>query len=231
MYAYDDVQVARILTTVGVDRLIVVDLHCGQIQGFFPPTVPVDNIAAGPVGALYFARKKLKDPVVVSPDAGGVRRAKEFAERLQHALMTQEDLKDRPAVRLAMIVKQRSKPGVVASMDLIGDVSGSDCIICDDMIDTGGTLCKAAQTLMEKGAQRVFAFASHGVFSGPALGRIQKSVLKEVVVLDTLPIPKRQGSSRVHQISVAPLLAEAIRRVHTHESVSLMWKKSPASRL
>ncbi len=199
---------------MGVNHVIVVDLHCGQIQGFFPSQVPCDNVAGGSVGARYFSKKRnLKDLVIVSPDAGGVKRAKEFCEILQNINKSQKK------IRLSMIAKQRSEPGVVSSMNLIGQVQDSDCIIVDDMIDTAGTLCKAARLLKDRGARNVYAFASHGVFSGPAYERIRDSVLKEVVILDTMPLPKGQIPSQITQISVSTLVAEAIRRSRDNDSV------------
>ena len=139
--------VARLLEAVGVDRVVAVDLHCGQIQGFFGPRVPVDNLDGGIVGINYFGDKDLVNPVVVSPDAGGVYRAKKFKE----GLTSKHEVTD---IGLAMIIKQRARAGTVDSMDLVGDVNGCDCIIVDDMIDTAGTLCKAADVLLAKGARR-----------------------------------------------------------------------------
>ena len=157
---------------MGVDRVIAVDLHCGQIQGFFGPRVPVDNLDGGPVGVDYFGEIGLVNPVIVSPDAGGVYRAKKFRERLNG--------KFGHDAGLAMIIKQRQKAGAIERMDLVGSVEGCDAIIVDDMIDTAGTLCKAAGELKKHGANRVFAFAYHGLFSGPASDRIARSVLQEV---------------------------------------------------
>ena len=161
--------VARLLESMGVDRVIAVDLHCGQIQGFFGPRVPVDNLDGGTVAVSYFGDMDLSNPVVVSPDAGGVYRAKQFREALAK--------KHEVDCGLAMIVKQRVKPGEIGQMDLVGSVEGCDAIIVDDMVDTAGTLCAAAKMLKESGARRVFAFASHGVFSGPAPSRVAASVL------------------------------------------------------
>jgi ribose-phosphate pyrophosphokinase len=175
--------VARLLESVGVDRVVAVDLHCGQIQGFFGPRVPVDNLYGGKIGVEYFAKRTdLVKPVVVSPDAGGVHRAKQFREGLESV---SEGLYD-PG--LAMIVKQRAGAGQIGRMDLVGSVEGSDVIIVDDMIDTAGTLCAAAEQLKKSGARRVWAFASHGVFSGPASRRIAHSALEEVVVCNTIPL-------------------------------------------
>jgi len=224
--------VARMITTMGVDRVVAIDLHCGQIQGFFPPQVPVDNLDAGPVGAAYFSEKTLVRPVVVSPDAGGVYRAKEFGQTLSRLLREQGIAEADAAVGLAIIIKQRSGASKIESMDLVGEVKGRDCIICDDMIDTAGTLCKAAQALRDQGARSVFAFATHGLFSGPAASRIKASVLKEVVVSDTVPLPEACRSvAQIKQITLAPLLAETIKRIQTNKSVSKLFhhKTKPAA--
>lgn len=212
--------VARLLEAMGVDRVVAVDLHCGQIQGFFGPRVPVDNLGAGVVGVRYFAGKGLVNPVVISPDAGGVYRAKQFREGLN----IQNPSLD---AGLAMIIKQRPKAGQIERMDLVGSVDNADCVIVDDMIDTAGTLCTAAEQLKSSGARRVFAFASHGLFSGPASDRISRSVLEEVVVTNTIPLTSTSKTNeKIVQLSVAPLLAEAIKRVHLRQSVSDLFKKS-----
>lgn len=206
---------------MGVDRVIAVDLHCGQIQGFFGPRVPVDNLDGGFVGIDYFACKELHNPVIVSPDAGGVYRAKKFKEGLEAK---------HPDLGLAMIVKQRARAGVVEQMDLVGDVKDCDCILVDDMIDTAGTLCKAADVLVENGARRVFAFASHGLLSGPGNDRIAKSKMEEVVILNTIPTsPERMANPKLTELTVAPLLASAIFNVHAKKSVSALFKSSPGS--
>ncbi|RLN51915.1 hypothetical protein BBJ28_00002205 [Nothophytophthora sp. Chile5] len=209
--------VARLLEAMGVDRVIAVDLHCGQIQGFFGPQVPVDNLDGGLVGVSYFGHHELVNPVVVSPDAGGVARAKKFREWLvgKYGL---------PNTGLAMIIKQRIKAGEIDRMDLVGQVEGSDCIIVDDMIDTAGTLCKAAQHLADHGARNVYAFASHGLFNGPASERIKKSALKEVVVVNTTPLPKNcEGNDKIVQLDIAPLVAQAIQNIHSKKSVSQLF--------
>ncbi|RLN86538.1 hypothetical protein BBJ28_00001488 [Nothophytophthora sp. Chile5] len=209
--------VARLLEAMGVDRVIAVDLHCGQIQGFFGPQVPVDNLDGGLVGVSYFGHHELVNPVVVSPDAGGVARAKKFREWLvgKYGL---------PNTGLAMIIKQRIKAGEIDRMDLVGQVEGSDCIIVDDMIDTAGTLCKAAQHLADHGARNVYAFASHGLFNGPASERIKKSALKEVVVVNTTPLPKNcEGNDKIVQLDIAPLVAQAIQNIHGKKSVSQLF--------
>lgn len=210
--------VARLIEAMGVDRVIAVDLHCGQIQGFFGPRVPVDNLDGGIVGLDYFGSKDLHNPVIVSPDAGGVYRAKKFKEGLVHKY----DMQD---IGLAMIVKQRARAGLVDTMDLVGDVKNCDCILVDDMIDTAGTLCKAADVLIENGARRVFAFASHGLLSGPGNDRLANSKMEEIVILNTLPSsPQREANEKLTTLSVAPLLAQAIFNVHAKKSLSALFK-------
>lgn len=198
--------VARLLESMGVDRVIAVDLHCGQIQGFFGPRVPVDNLDGGIVGIDHFGGKDLHNPVVVSPDAGGVYRAKKFKEGLAYKYGWED-------TGIAMIIKQRARAGTVDRMDLVGDVKDCDCIIVDDMIDTAGTLCKAADVLVDKGARRVFAFASHGLLSGPGNERIANSNLEECVILNTIPsTPQRAANQKLVELSVAPLLAQTDRK-------------------
>ncbi|TRO81301.1 ribose-phosphate pyrophosphokinase [Trichloromonas acetexigens] len=201
--------VADLISVAGMDRLVTMDLHAGQIQGFF--NIPVDHLYAAPV-LLDDLNARFPDQrlVVVSPDAGGTERARAFAKRLDAGL--------------AIIDKRRSGPNVSEVMNIIGDVSGETCVIVDDMIDTAGTLCQAAQALKDKGAHKVYACASHPVLSGPALDRINESCLEEVVVTNTVPLgekPKLCGKLRV--LSVAGLLAEAIRRIHGDESVSSLF--------
>lgn len=204
--------VSMLLEHAGVDRVISIDLHCGQIQGFFH-NVPVDNLYASSVFVPYFASKELGRVVVVSPDAGGVSRAKQFMEKLANHGISSE---------MAIIIKQRKEAGVVESMNLIGDVEDADVIIIDDICDTGGTLAKAAMELKNQGAKRVFAAITHPVFTGAALERIGNSVLEEVVISDTIPL-RPNAPKNVKQISVAPLLAEAIRRNNNGESVSELF--------
>ena len=216
--------VAHLLYSVGVTRVVCIDLHCGQIQGFFPPQVPVDNLSAGPVGAAFFSEKKLVRPVVVSPDAGGVTRAKEFRKTLEETGYHNE-------TGFAMIIKQRLRANVIDRMDLVGDVAGSDCIIVDDMTDTSGTLTEAVKKLKAKGALRVFAFCTHGVLSPPADERIRNSEIEEIVITNTVPLPiefqtDEVLSKKVRVLSLAPLLAECVRRIAT--SQPLENKKVPA---
>lgn len=202
---------------MGIDRVIAVDLHCGQIQGFFGPRVPVDNLDGGIIGVEYFGGKDLHNPVVVSPDAGGVYRAKKFMEGLKHKYEMNPSL--------AMIIKQRERAGTVDRMDLVGDVEDCDCILVDDMIDTAGTICKAAEVLVENGARRVFAFASHGVLSGPGNDRLANSKMEEVVILNTIPTsPQREANEKLTELSIGHLLAQSIFNCHTKKSISALFR-------
>lgn len=205
--------VALLLEVAGIDRIITVDLHCGQIQGFFH-NAPVDNLYAATMFVPYFAKKDLQNVVVVSPDAGGVERAKKFLEALS---------RENVAGRLAIISKQRAKAGVVESMNLIGDVEGADAIIVDDLCDTAGTLVQAAKLLKDNGARSVFAAITHPVFSGTALEKIRNSVIDEMVISDTIPL-KSDAPANIQCISVAPLLGEAILRIYLGESISDLFK-------
>lgn len=210
--------IARLLESMGVDRVIAVDLHCGQIQGFFGPRVPVDNLEGGIVGIDHFGGKDLHNPVIVSPDAGGVYRAKKFKEGLAYKYGWED-------IGIAMIIKQRARAGSVDQMDLVGDVKDCDCIIVDDMIDTAGTLCKAADVLVAQGARRVFAFASHGLLSGPGNERIANSSMEECVILNTIPsTPQRAANEKLVELSVAPLLAQTIFNIHAKRSISALFK-------
>ncbi|MDK2848963.1 MAG: ribose-phosphate pyrophosphokinae [Desulfuromonadales bacterium] len=200
--------VADLVSTSGFDRVLTMDLHAGQIQGFF--NIPVDHLYAAPVILRDISDRFGGSLVVVSPDAGGTERARAFAKRLDASL--------------AIIDKRRSGPNVSQVMNIIGDVEGKTCVIVDDMIDTAGTLCQAAQALKEKGAGDVYAFATHAVLSGPALERIDNSCMKEVVVTNTIPVlDKIKKCDRLRQLSVAELLAEAIRRINGSESVSSLF--------
>lgn len=205
--------VALMLEAAGVDRVVTIDLHCGQIQGFFHHA-PVDNLFASYKFASHFVGKDLNNPVVVSPDAGGVDRAKKFMENL-----AKEGLKS----DMALISKQRQKAGVVGSMTLIGDVKGSDVIIIDDLCDTGGTIIKAAELLKQEGANRVFVAITHPVFSGDALKNIGDSVIDEMVITNTVPL-RGDAPLNIHTISVSSLFAEAIRRIQLDESLSDLFQ-------
>lgn len=202
--------VADLMSAAGVDRVLTMDLHAGQIQGFFD--IPVDHLYAAPV-MLDEIRKivpNTADLVVVSPDAGGTERARAFGKRLNAGL--------------AIIDKRRSGPNVSEVMHIIGDVKGKTCVIIDDMIDTAGTLCAAAKALQGEGAGEVFACATHGVLSGPALERIEGSPLQNVIVCNTIPLKdKLEKCSKLSGASVSQLLSEAIRRIHNDESVSSLF--------
>lgn len=200
--------VADLIATAGIHRVLTIDLHAGQIQGFF--NIPVDHLYAAPVMLDEIRSRFAERVVVVSPDAGGTERARAFAKRLDAGL--------------AIIDKRRSGPNVSEVMHIIGDVAGEICIIVDDMIDTAGTLCQAARALKEKGAREVYACATHAVLSGPALERINESCLEEVVVTNSIPLDdKAKVCPKLRVLSVAELLAEAIRRINGDESVSSLF--------
>lgn len=205
--------VAMLLEVAGADHVMAIDLHCGQIQGFFHQT-PVDNLFASTIFVPYVARLGLYDPVVVSPDAGGVERAKLFIEGLRSLGVPS---------KMAVIIKQRAEAGVVESMNLVGKVKGSDVVIVDDICDTAGTLVLAAKELKERGARRVFACVTHPLLSGPACERIADSCFEELVVTNTIPL-RGPVPPNVKQLSVAPLLANAILRIVHGESVSDLFK-------
>ena len=201
--------VAGMIATAGIDRVLTLDLHADQIQGFF--SIPLDNVYASPVllGDLY--QQKIIDPVVVSPDIGGVVRARAFAKRMDDA-------------DLAIIDKRRPQPNESKVMNIIGEVAGKTCVLIDDMVDTAGTLCQAAEALKEKGAERVVAYLTHAVFSGPAVQRIGASQLDEVVVTDTIPLSEEaRQCDRIRQLGVAELLSETVRRMSLDESVSSLY--------
>ena len=201
--------VADFLSNVGVDRVLTIDLHAEQIQGFFD--VPVDNIFGTPVLLEDMANRGLENPVVVSPDLGGVVRARATAKALGD-------------VDIAIVDKRRPRANVSEVMNVIGDVEGRDCVIVDDMIDTGGTLCKAAEALKERGAKRVFAYATHAVFSGTAAENIRNSVLDQVIVTDSIKLsPEMAATGKVTELSLSRMLAEAIRRISNEESISAMF--------
>jgi ribose-phosphate pyrophosphokinase len=200
--------VADLITTAGIGRVLTMDLHAGQIQGFF--NIPVDHLYAAPVLLAGIRARCPGRLVIVSPDAGGTERARAFAKRLD--------------ANLAIIDKRRSGPNVSEVMHIIGDVADETCIIVDDMIDTAGTLCNAARALKDHGAREVYACASHAVLSGPALERINESCLEEVLVTNSIPVDaKRAECPKLRVLSVAELLAEAIRRINGDESVSSLF--------
>lgn len=202
--------VADFLSSVGVDRVLTVDLHAEQIQGFFD--VPVDNVFGSPILIDDMKNhQEFDNPIVVSPDIGGVVRARAVAKLLDDA-------------DLAIIDKRRPKANVAQVMHIIGDVEGRDCIIVDDMIDTGGTLAKAAEALKAHGAKRVIAYATHPVLSGKAVDNLRESMLDEVVVTDSIPLtPELEALGKVRQLTLSGMLAEAIRRVCNEESISAMF--------
>lgn len=200
--------VANLLEKAGASKAVTIDLHSGAIQGFFD--IPVSNLTAIPLFCDKARAMDLKNPVVVAPDAGGVKRAKKFADQL--------------GVDLAFINKFRPKPNVAVAMSLLGDVKGRDAIIIDDMVDTAGSIVTAAESLKKEGAERIFVFASHGPFSGPAYDRIKDSQIEKVIVTDSIPL---QGEHpKIEQISVAPMLAEVIKRIHEGKSVSAPLENS-----
>jgi len=201
--------VANLLCTAGIDRLLTVDLHADQIQGFFD--IPVDNVYASPLLLGDIWRQKHQNMVVVSPDVGGVVRARAVAKRLDDS-------------DLAIIDKRRPRANESEVMHIIGDVRDRTCIIIDDLVDTAGTLCQAAKALKDHGARAVVAYATHPVLSGPAIDRINSSLIDELVVTDTIPLgEKADASDRIRQLSVAEMLAETLRRVHREESVSSLY--------
>jgi ribose-phosphate pyrophosphokinase len=200
--------VADLLAAAGVHRVLALDLHAGQIQGFFD--VPVDHLFAGPpVIVEYLSRKSLRDPVVVAPDAGGVERARAIAKRLKAGL--------------AIIDKRRDGPNVAVIMHLIGDVRDKDAIVIDDMIDTAGTLVQAVGAVEREGARRIIAGGVHAVLSGPAIERLKRAPIEEIVLSNSIPLAPEKTLPNMTVLTVAPLLGEAIRRIHDDESVSVMF--------
>ncbi|MDF1781932.1 MAG: ribose-phosphate pyrophosphokinase [Alcanivoracaceae bacterium] len=203
--------VADMLTGVGIDRVVTVDLHADQIQGFFD--IPVDNVYATPLIVADIERQNYDDLMVVSPDVGGVVRARALAKQLDDA-------------DLAIIDKRRPKANESQVMHIIGEVEGRSCVIVDDMVDTAGTLCKAANALKDRGAKRVIAYCTHPVLSGAAAENIANSQLDQLVVTDTIPLSDAvQATGRIRVLSLAPMLAETIRRVNNEESLSAMFDR------
>ena len=199
--------VADLITASGADRVLTMDLHAAQIQGYF--NIPLDHLVGGPILADYFKEKNIEDLVVVSPDLGSVARSRKFADRL-----------DAP---IAIIDKRRPKANVSEVMNVIGDIEGKNVILIDDMIDTAGTITNGADALKEMGAKEIYACCTHAVLSGPAMERIDKSVIKELVILDTIYIPDEKKSKKIKTLSVAPLFAESIRRIFNNDSVSKLF--------
>lgn len=198
---------ANLITTAGADRIVTMDLHAPAIQGFFD--IPVDHLPAVPILAEYFRSKELENVVVVSPDHGGVQRARNLAERI--------------GAPLAIIDKRRPEPNVSEIMNVIGDIKGKHVVMIDDIIDTAGTITQGAQALVDRGAIDVYACCTHPVLSGPALDRLEKSVIKEVVVTNTIPLNAERKIPKIKALSVAPLLGSAIVRIHEDLSVSKLF--------
>jgi ribose-phosphate pyrophosphokinase len=201
--------VADMMAAVGIDRVLTVDLHADQIQGFF--SCPVDNIYGSPTLLDHIEKQNYENPIVVSPDVGGVVRARALAKLLNDT-------------ELAIIDKRRPKANQAQIMNIIGDVEDKTCILLDDMVDTAGTLCRAAQALKADGAKKVVAYSTHAVLSGPAIDNINNSQLDQLVVTDTIPLSDAaKNCKRIHQLSISPLLAESIRRVCNAESISALF--------
>jgi ribose-phosphate pyrophosphokinase len=200
--------VADLITTAGARRVLTMDLHAGQIQGFF--NVPVDNLFAAPVLLAYIKKHFQDNLVIVSPDVGGVERARAFAKRLN--------------AQIAIIDKRRERPNSSEVMNIVGEVKGATVVLLDDMVDTAGTLTKAAAALAEKGAKKIYGCATHAVLSGPALELIMNSPMDQLVVTDTIPLQKKiEVCPKINALSVAPLFGEAIKRIHDEDSVSSLF--------
>ena len=201
------------MTTAGITRVVTMDLHAGQIQGFFD--IPVDHLGSAAIIAKYLNQKKqetdMGDLVVVSPDLGGVTRARDLADRVN--------------APIAIIEKRRPRPGVAEVMNVIGDIKGKTCVLIDDIVDTAGSLCGGAKALKDLGASRVYAACAHAVLTDPAVERIQKSEISELIITDTIPLPKEKAIDKIQQLSVAPLLGEAIMRIFHNVSVSGLFDK------
>ncbi|MCA9877787.1 MAG: ribose-phosphate diphosphokinase, partial [Thermomicrobiales bacterium] len=199
--------VANLLTTAGADRILTMDLHSPAIEGFFD--IPVDHLRAAPILSRHINRQKLDDLVIVSPDAGGVARA--------------EDLRGRTGGSLAIISKRHPGPDVTEALEMVGNVAGKPAVLVDDMISTGGTLVVAAELLQERGAGEILAAATHGMFAAEGLELIDKSPIERLFVTDTLPLPQDGPTEKIEMVSVAPLLAEAITRIHKDLSISALF--------
>ena len=201
--------VANLLTTSGADRILTMDLHAGQIQGFFD--IPLDHLFAINVLVDYFSKKKLKNLVIVAPDVGGIKMARAYAKRLK--------------AKLAILDKRRSSPESTEVMHLLGDVEGRKAIIVDDLVATGGSLIEAINALHKRGVKEIYAAITHGVLSGNAISRIKKSYLKELLITDTIPFPSSVKTNKIKVLSVAGLLADAIKRIHTDQSISCLFEE------
>lgn len=201
--------VANLMSAAGLNRVVTVDLHAGQIQGFFD--IPVDHLAAAPALAEYFRGLNLDDMIVVSPDLGGVTRARNMADLL--------------GTSIAIVEKRRPRPGCAEVMNLIGDVKGKTCIMIDDMVDTAGSLCEGAKALLKLGAKDVYACCSHGILTDPAVQRIQDSGIKQLVITNTIPLDPKKKCDKIVTISLAPMLADFIRCIYENQPVSLLFDK------
>ncbi len=200
--------VANLMETAGVDRVVTVDLHAGQIQGFFD--IPVDHLAASPILAEYFEENPLTDPIVVSPDLGGVTRARTLADHLGTAI--------------AIIEKRRPEPGKAEVMNIIGDIKDKDCIMIDDIVDTAGSLCEGAKALQRLGARSVYACCSHAILSDPAVRRINESNIEKLIITDTVPLPPEKEADKIVVRSLADTIGDVIIRIQSHRSVSQLFK-------
>ena len=201
--------VANLITAAGADRVLTMDLHAAQIQGYFD--IPLDHLLGGSLLANYFNKKNIEDLVVVSPDLGSVTRSRKFANQLDGE------------VPLAIIDKRRPKANVCEVMNLIGDVNGKNVIMLDDMIDTAGTITNAANALKEFGAKDIYACCTHAVLSGPAIERIENSAISELIVLDTIRLPKEKEIDKIKVLTVAEMFGEAIKKIFSNESVSVLF--------
>jgi ribose-phosphate pyrophosphokinase len=200
--------VANLLTVAGADRILTMDLHAGQIQGFFD--IPLDHLFAINVFVEYITQKlKLTDFVVVSPDVGGIKTARAYAKRL--------------GASLAIVDKRRISPEKAEAMNILGEVSGKNAVLVDDLVATGGSLLEAANALKKAGVKKIYAAIVHGVLSGDAIKNLENSILEELIITDTIPLSPEKVSSKIKVLSVAPLLAEAIKRIHHEESISCLF--------
>jgi ribose-phosphate pyrophosphokinase len=199
--------VANLITVSGANRVLTMDLHAGQIQGFFD--IPLDHLFAVNVVVEYFNKKNIKNVVVVSPDVGGIKTARAYAKRMKAGL--------------AILDKRRNNPDSTEVMHLLGDVDGKTAIMVDDLIATGGSLVEGANALHKRGVKEIYAAITHGVLSGDAISRIEKSCLKELLITDTIPLPSKVKSKKIKVLSVADVFAEAIKRIHTEQSISCLF--------
>jgi ribose-phosphate pyrophosphokinase len=202
--------VANILTVAGADRILTMDLHAGQIQGFFD--IPMDHLFAAPVFVEYIQKLKIKDLVIVSPDVGGIKTARAYAKRL--------------GAHLAIVDKRRISPEKAEAMSILGDVKGCNAVLVDDLIATGGSLIEAAHALKKEGVKKIYAAVVHGILSANAVKNIQDSIIEELIISDTVPLDEHKKIEKIKVLSVGPLLAEAIKRIHKEESISCLFDAS-----